>query len=130
MVIPFFMKKPACAALSVRKCFTSSLPSRHKEKLTSYCQVANYTLNTHANDDIITKAEADVTNYKQLQELNAVDYSGSLWTKALSWGPVFDEYQLKGTFAGDLCSSMLQGMRSYWAKNKGASFQELPRHAV
>lgn len=75
--------------------------SCHEEKLTSYYRVVNYLLNTYTTDDKVSQADADISNYKHLQGLNAVDYSLSeksptLWT-------VYDEYQLKGNFIEEIC---------------------------
>lgn len=43
-------------------------------KLTSYCQKANYHLSTYATDYIISKTNADITNCKKLQDIDAVHH--------------------------------------------------------
>lgn len=90
----FFIKKPAGATLLARTCLKSFSRSVEKGRLTSYCQVVNCFLNTYATNDIVAEADVDTIIYKQLQDLNAVDYSQSLLTKDLRSGSVYDEYRL------------------------------------
>lgn len=120
-----FMKELVGAALSAGRCLASSRWSHKEGKLTSYFQVSSYFVNTYATDDIIVEADVDNINYRQLQDVNDVDYSQSPWTKVLSCGSVYEEYPLNGTFIRDLRSSILQTVRSYWVKNKGVSVQRL-----
>lgn len=74
VVVPRFYEKPAGACLNARACLTSSCRPHKGGKLTSYCQVVHNLLNNYATDNIIVEANADIMNYKQPQDLNAIDY--------------------------------------------------------
>lgn len=50
-------------------------------KLTRYCQVVSYLLDTCATDDVIEEAEADITYYRQPESMSTVCYSQILWEK-------------------------------------------------
>lgn len=125
-----FIRMPSRDALSARTSLTSSPRSFQGKKLTSYCQMVNYLLNMCITDDINAATDADTIDYKQPQDLNTIDYSHLLWTKALRCGHVYSEYPLQGTFIERLCSSIWQSMESYFAKIKGASLQKLSWHLL
>lgn len=76
-----FLKKPTGAICSALECYTSSHPSRQKEKLTCHCQAVNYVLNTYATDDIIAELYVKFISYKQPKDLSAVDHSHALRQK-------------------------------------------------
>lgn len=59
--------------------------------LTSYGHLVNILLEIFATNDIIAEAVADTTNYKERQDVKALDYSQSLGTKALHCGLLLDK---------------------------------------
>lgn len=81
---------PTGAALNARTLLTSSIQSHQEGKWTSYCQLVNYPTNIYATDDIIAEPYVYITDYEELQDLNVVDYSQSLWTQALQCGLLYD----------------------------------------
>lgn len=93
-------------------------PRSQKGKLTSYCEVVNFLLTTYATDDIIAAANMDIMKFEQPAGQSAVGYAQALWTKGLRFGPVNNEYRLKGICNEGLRKSIRQRFRSYWAKNK------------
>lgn len=114
------MKKLATAALSAHTCPSSSGRLGQEGKLTPYCQVVDYLLMTNTTDDTIFEADVEATNFKQSKCLNAVEYPQTLSTKALCFGPMYDEYRLKGTFCEGFKRGIRQCVRTYWSKNIGA----------
>lgn len=80
--------------------------------LTSYFEVVKYLRNTYATNDIFSEADVDIF-HKQPKDLNAVDYSHSLWTNTLRCGPVYEDYRLKSDFIENLGSSIRQIIGSF-----------------
>lgn len=61
------------------------------------CQEGNICLNTYATDYITAEANADMINYKQSQDINAIEYLQQLWTKSVHYmnGTNYNELSLR-----------------------------------
>lgn len=82
----------ACCFCRQRQIMTwISLRSHQEGQLIYYWQVVSDLLKISATDDIITKTDVDITRYKQLQDLNTVDFLRSFWTNILGYGQVCDK---------------------------------------
>lgn len=123
-----FMAKTARPALSARTCPTKSCQFYPEGKFTSYSQVPKYLLNSSATEDIIGKADSNTINFEQLLNCNAFEYWKAIWTNAPRFVPVYEEYRLQGTVIEGLHASIRQSIRSYFAKSKDATLQELAWH--
>lgn len=66
-------------------------PESHECKLTSFCKVANYLLETYSTDNIIAKADMDKANFKQPTSQSSVQYAQAVCTELLRYRLVYDE---------------------------------------
>lgn len=86
------MKKPARAVLNT---YTRLKPKKNRRQadgtLTTHCEVVIYLLSTYAKDDVIAELDVEKTTSKQPPNMNHMDYSQSLWLKALKCGSVYKD---------------------------------------
>lgn len=67
------MEKLTSAPLSAYTSLTASGLSHRESKRDSYCQVVNYLQATYVTNNIITKADVEITSFRQLDRQNAVE---------------------------------------------------------
>lgn len=58
-----------------RVCVTEEDDPQYEGKLMMYFQIVNYFPDTYTTDDVITKSKADITNFKEPEEMFALRYS-------------------------------------------------------
>lgn len=76
--LPLFIRQPAKAALS--HLVEADKKNREQEsEFTTYCQVINYFIETHDTEEVIAKAEANMTTLRKHSDMTAARYSQSLW---------------------------------------------------
>lgn len=83
-----FIKDPAKAALAHRVCAPGGEQHQLEGKLTSYCEIVSYLLETYATGDVTAEAETDITSFEQSENMTAIRYAEVLWEKALRCGRV------------------------------------------
>lgn len=67
---------------------------------TSYVQVVNRLLETHATEEIIVEADREIVRFNQPTYMSRLQYADALWMETLHCPQVYDEYILNGTFFG------------------------------
>lgn len=82
-LFPYFLKELAKAALSNYMMTQNSGQTHFEGKLTTYCQVVNYMLETYTADNVIVEIEPDINRFKQAADMSAVRFSELLWEKVL-----------------------------------------------
>lgn len=128
-LFPHFVTEPAKAALPHR--MTADKRNHQQgDKLTTYCQVINYLLETFATDNIIAEAESDITSFEKPVGTTGTRHFEILFEKALRCGVVYNEPRLKEIFIESLRSSICYSTRKYWGAHKGAKLHSLARYAT
>lgn len=87
---PYFVKdtvKPLSLILCLSR---KTIIHKKKKKLSTYRQVVTELLATYAADDVIVKAEAEITNFKKYEHTSAYRYKQVLWEKSLRRFRVFE----------------------------------------
>lgn len=87
-------------------------------------------IRTHASDDMIAQAEADLFNRRQPPNINEERYASTLLEKALQFVPVHTEAKLKGLYIEALPDDIRQNFRSHWATNVSAELDVIARYAA
>lgn len=77
------MKELAEAFFPHRMTATKTNEGHREGNLIIYSQVSNYLLQSYATDVFNAKAEADIMNYEQDENMSAVCYSKALWRNVL-----------------------------------------------
>lgn len=76
-LFPHCILVPAIAALSDRVT-ANKKNNQQKCKLTKYCHMVSYLLETYVTDDVFTEAEAKIAHFKKPAGKTAVYYSEDL----------------------------------------------------
>lgn len=69
-----FMKDQGKAALEYRICASNEDDPEQEGRLTTYCQIVIYLLAIYASNNVIAKAEADITNFMETEGMSSVRY--------------------------------------------------------
>lgn len=108
MAIKCFMKRLAAAALIECIELKSKWPKHQKKgTVTSYCEAANYLVNTSATDDVVADTDANIVKITQLSNKSPKEQAGALWNKVTRCNQVYDEYVFKRAFIEGLSESIL-----------------------
>lgn len=84
------------ARLYLKATSVSSFSGLKEEVLWTYPEVANYFLQTYANDDFIDETDAALTRFTQPPATSPTQCAEELVLESLRYGKVYDEYVLKG----------------------------------
>lgn len=123
-----FMKNPASAVLNACTCPKPKKKRRQIEgTITTYCEVVTYCLSAYSTHYDIAETGVELTTSKPPPNMNPVDYSQSLWLKALKCGSVYHESMLKDMFIEGPHGLIRHGMSAYWGCHKMATLQESVR---
>lgn len=89
-LVSYFIWEPAKTALS-QQMTVDKQNDEHEGKLTTYFSEVSYLLERDTFEDVIFKAEDEVTNFIQSVQMYAVQYSQSLWRRHLdvAWYKVY-----------------------------------------
>lgn len=98
LLFHFFIRNLLRTALNGRDFLSTSSCTGKERELTLYCEFLNYLVATYSFDSIITQADTNGMNFKQLAEQSAVSYEQASRTNALQYGPVYNECDLRRTF--------------------------------
>lgn len=79
---------------------------QHERRLTTCCQVVDCLLAIYYSHDVIAEDEAEITKFKQREQMFAVGYSEIPWEKALRCGCFYYESRVKGVFIERLHKSI------------------------
>lgn len=125
-----FIREPAKVVLSHPVTAGNKKDQKQEAELTTYCKAVKYLLKTYATNDVISEADAEITNFKQPTGMTAVCHCEVLWEKALGCGRVYDEPRLKAIFIEGTHSSIRNLMRTYWGAHKETTLHNLALHVT
>lgn len=94
----YLTKDSVEAALAHCVSSTENDDPQNEEKLATCCRAVNYLLPTFTSYDVIAKAKAKVTNFKQPKYMSTVRYLVVLWETSLRFGLFYKEIRLKVVF--------------------------------
>lgn len=83
-----FMRDPAKGTLTYGGCDIKEYQPQEEKKLMIDCQVVSCLFAAYANEDDISEADADVTNFWDSEEASELRFSDLIWEKELRRGSV------------------------------------------
>ena len=122
-----FMSGPAHHALNAR--LAPAIQAASAGKLTTYCQVIQYLLQTYASDEEIARVDAEVKRFVQQPNQSAHKYALALYDKTSRCGPVYTEEDIISLFVEGLHESIRGHVRAYWSESRTSDIYKLARVA-
>lgn len=112
------------AAIKARVNLLPNDANRHKGPFTTYAEVVNHVLGCLATDTVITRADEEIHNFKQVS-VTPWDISEKLWDLEIWFGGVWNEQTQCQICVEGISLIISSTLRSWWADTREAILKDL-----